>query len=503
MTHRRLALLLAAGAVALGAAAAGPAVASDPFAPGATLSQAPVDVRRTPVVFISLDEFALASLLEAPGRIDARRYPNFAALAGQGVWFPNATPSADGTRWATPAVLAGVRPDRRRIPAWTDYPTSLFTLLGRTHRLVVEEPVTRLCPPSLCPSHRLRGRTRRARARELTRLIPAAKRDAARRSALAAFIRRIEPWRGGRPPLYYVDVLMPHHPYVWLPDGRRYSPPKPAMPGMHGDNLWRGDRALVERAWQRYLLQVGYTDLLMGRLIRRLRATGLWDRALLVVLPDHGVSFVPGRSRRTATPATVGGIGAIPFFMKLPGQRAGRRVDAHVETIDVLPTVAAALGLPRPRGVDGHDALAPAFLPSPTAELWSTTSVTTFGRRLYPMRLVQRRLAEVVAQQRARFGTGAFGRRFFQLGPHAGLVGRAAGALPRGSRRVAAALDAPARGAPAAVSGTVAGVGAGRNVAVVVGGRIAATARTYAFGGVRFAATVARGGPVAVYAVPG
>ena len=62
---------------------------------------------------------------------------------------------------------------------------------------------------------------------------------------------------------------------------------------------------------------MGYTDLLLGRLMRRMRSTGLWDRSLLVLTPDHGVSFVAGRSRRAADRVTLGGIGAIPVFMKL------------------------------------------------------------------------------------------------------------------------------------------------------------------------------------------
>jgi hypothetical protein len=496
---RRIALVGLAGAAAL--AGVGVAAASGTVSPTATLTQAKVNAGRTPVVFISLDEFALASLLRAPGEIDARRYPSFAALARESTWFANTTPSGDGTRWATPAVLAGVLPDKRRIPIAADYPHNVFTLLGRTHRFTVQEPLTRLCPVSLCRGHTLAGRTRKQKAQALNALIPVEKKNAAKRSEMADFIARIKPWRAGKPPFYYLDVLMPHHPYVWLPSGRRYVPPTPEIPGLFGDNMWRNDPALVDRAWQRYLLQVGYTDLLIGRLVRKLKATGLWDKALVVILPDHGVSFVAGNSRRTATRVTLGGIGVIPLFMKLPGQVLGRRVDEHVQTIDVLPTVADALDLPAPRGIDGRSALDPGFEPSDRAELWSTTSVVTFGRHLYPMSLVKRRFEELISRQSARFGTGARGPRFFDLAPGARLVGRAAGTLPAGSARLPVSLDGRVRGAPAVVSGRVGGVGAGRVLAVVIRGRVAATARTYAFHGVRFEAAVPRGGPVTVYAL--
>ena len=181
------------------AAAAAAAVALVVSA-GASAATGPVDAAKTPVVFVTLDEFSLAALLKAPGEIDEKRFPNFAALAAQSTWFANATPSGDGTRWAAPAVFAGVLPDKRRISIASDYPTSIFTLLGGTHRFTVEEPLTRLCPASLCPGHAIAGRTRRQKAAALNALIPQEKRDAGRRSALASFIKRLKPWRSGRRP---------------------------------------------------------------------------------------------------------------------------------------------------------------------------------------------------------------------------------------------------------------------------------------------------------------
>src|SRR4051812_27316224 len=43
-----------------------------------------------PVVMIVFDEFPTTSLLDAHGRIDAVRYPNFARLARDANWFPQA-----------------------------------------------------------------------------------------------------------------------------------------------------------------------------------------------------------------------------------------------------------------------------------------------------------------------------------------------------------------------------------------------------------------------------
>ena len=104
-----------------------------------------------PVVLVIFDELPLLSLLDANRQIDAVHYPNFSALARDGVWFRNATTVSDFTRWAVPSIVSGKYPRRSTLPSAVDHPDTLFTLLGRTHRLEVSEPLTELCPPELCP----------------------------------------------------------------------------------------------------------------------------------------------------------------------------------------------------------------------------------------------------------------------------------------------------------------------------------------------------------------
>lgn len=67
-----------------------------------------------PVVMLVFDEFPTISLLDAHERIDAERYPNFAAFARTGTWFPYATASVDETGRATEALLTGSTPERKR-----------------------------------------------------------------------------------------------------------------------------------------------------------------------------------------------------------------------------------------------------------------------------------------------------------------------------------------------------------------------------------------------------
>ena len=81
-------LLLAVAIAALGLALALPPSADEPGHATPKPSIAPA--ARPHAVLLILDEFPSDSLLGTGGRIDSTRYPNFAALAGDSVWFRNA-----------------------------------------------------------------------------------------------------------------------------------------------------------------------------------------------------------------------------------------------------------------------------------------------------------------------------------------------------------------------------------------------------------------------------
>ena len=68
-------------------------------APPAKPARGPVN---PPVVILLLDEFPADVLLGRDGRIDPVRYPNFARLAREGYWFPNATTVYDSTHQGDP-----------------------------------------------------------------------------------------------------------------------------------------------------------------------------------------------------------------------------------------------------------------------------------------------------------------------------------------------------------------------------------------------------------------
>lgn len=87
-----------------------------------------------------------------------------------------------------------------------------------------------------------------------------------------------------------------------------------------------------------------YSDLIFGRLTDLLKAEGIYNEALVILLSDHGEEFYEhsGRLHRNLFRETV----AVPLIVKLPfAEHAGRRVSATVQGADVFPTVAEVLGL--------------------------------------------------------------------------------------------------------------------------------------------------------------
>ena len=110
-----------------------------------------------PVVMIVFDAFPTVALLNAHGRIDRVRYPNFARLAAGSNWFPNSTTSLDETGRAFRSIFTSRTRWRFAKPSYEEHPKNLFTMLGRRYHIVSGEEATSFCPTRLCPNVRPTG----------------------------------------------------------------------------------------------------------------------------------------------------------------------------------------------------------------------------------------------------------------------------------------------------------------------------------------------------------
>ena len=103
---------------------------------------------QTPVVLLIFDEFPMTALLNDQEQVDAKRFPNFAALSRHSDWFRNALTVADATEQAVPAILTGDFPKPNSVASYADHPRNLFTLFdSSSYRLNISESQTDLCPP--------------------------------------------------------------------------------------------------------------------------------------------------------------------------------------------------------------------------------------------------------------------------------------------------------------------------------------------------------------------
>ncbi len=369
----------------------------------------------TDVVFVVMDEFALASIVDAEGNLDPTRAPNLAEFSATSTWYRNTTTNWYSTDRSVPTLLTGQVGDEIYVPIAALFPQNLFTLTAATHTIDAAEQLSRLCPDSICTGAAPSATevsdnlVDDARVLYLHTLLPS---DLANKwlpaiddgwggfgdepaaasegveaggstvdaaldepidlgDADAEFDWIFEDLGRDRVKLYtdvvervgllespsvsYAHLLLPHTAWEFDADGKRYD--GNFQPGYDAaTSSWLDvDPALTDQAKFRYLLQVQYTDRLLGQLFEQLRETGSFDETLIVLVSDHGISFEAESHKRVPDGArTLSDIAYVPFFVKYPGQSEGEIIDDPVSTLDVLPTVADVLEIELLEPIAGH-----------------------------------------------------------------------------------------------------------------------------------------------------
>lgn len=348
------------------------------------------------VVMLQLDEMPTASILNADGTINDRLFPNFARLAEEGTWYRNALSDSIATTQSVPAILTGVRGEEGSSPSHVDHPDNLFTLLGDSYEMHVIEWIADLCPEETCPDY-----AGRAPARFTSLLadvgvvyghltLPGETRESLpsidnawkgflgqsdTSSGLDVQIQGLpvpagsehQDWigwvqrlingidAGMDPTLSYAHLRAPHVPWEINPSGTHYERPEEytEVDGVGGDGRWVSDPAPALIGFQRHLYQVGFLDRMLGRMLDHLDETGTWDDTMVIVVADHGASFVPGEHRRWPYSDNRDDLYRVPLFIKYPGQTSGEIVDLPAFGIDILPTIVDVLEIDTEWEFDG------------------------------------------------------------------------------------------------------------------------------------------------------
>lgn len=153
--------------------------------------------------------------------------------------------------------------------------------------------------------------------------------------------------------LNYMDA---HEPYIPVASYRFLYPAASAEPTIDVDAIRSRRRGILpeERApmVDAYDASLRYLDDQLAALFARLESWGLLERTVVVVTSDHGESFGEHHDLGHSNGVYQTEV-HVPLVLRLPGQRAGARVERPVHLVDVFPTALAALGLERPSAVHG------------------------------------------------------------------------------------------------------------------------------------------------------
>ncbi len=364
-------------------------------------SDATADPNKPPIVLVVMDEAPLYALLNSEGSINRERFPNLAQLATEATWHRNATAASNWTAQAVPAILTSQLPEKGDLPIASQHPENIFTALASHYPLNVYEPITSLCPTNLCKSFvpvgerwntaRFRGFLRDALVVFGHRILPESLRDnlptidegwggfagenteapgdneEERMSLLRAYgvlgptyqtnILRDLTNRmatATTPEAYIAHLLVPHRPWRSTPDERVYRLYAPDVP----QDFVPSDIDQRRTMYQRYLLQMAMVDTALGKMIAEMKQANTWDKSMVVITADHGLTLAPEGKVRQAifdNPEVTDDLYRVPMFVKLPQQTTGETTNCTVSVLDVLPTILSVAQVETGWTFDGRD----------------------------------------------------------------------------------------------------------------------------------------------------
>ncbi|MGZ8788651.1 MAG: sulfatase-like hydrolase/transferase, partial [Thermoanaerobaculia bacterium] len=122
----------------------------------------------------------------------------------------------------------------------------------------------------------------------------------------------------------FVHLYEPHTPY---------TPPEP----------------FLSRYKDHYDGEIAYTDQLIGDFIADLRQRGLYDKAMIILLSDHGEGLNDHGEEEHGVFLYREAI-QVPLMVKMPkGAKGGETVEAPVQLVDVFPTILEQTATPVPK----------------------------------------------------------------------------------------------------------------------------------------------------------
>lgn len=166
-------------------------------------------------------------------------------------------------------------------------------------------------------------------------------------------------WLARRPEgrfLLWVHFIAPHAPYRYREFATAFYDPgydgpyEEAGPGRLS-SLEPPDAADRRRLRDLYDGEVLHADRLFGALVTELKRHDAWNNSVVVLTSDHGDAF--GEHGVWGHGTLYDEVLRVPLIVRHPVAEKGGRTDMPVSNLDLYPTLADALEVPRPTHMDG------------------------------------------------------------------------------------------------------------------------------------------------------
>ncbi len=317
-----------------------------------------------PAVFILVfDELGYDVLLEE-GKVDAESFPNIAALAGDGVWFTNATTN----NFRSVATLSIIIDSVNSLAQQFDI--RLYTQFLRVEQRYADDcgkVMTCRGVGYLTANNQLRlagnlvlrafyeatpepvdTAIDRPMGWLLDRLgwaypsVDPAFFHMFTKQQFDVFLDDIEGQKSpGR--IHVLHLLLPHNPFAFNEEGTALSAVSPFAPSPTSP---AGSPSV-----ERYRQQTMFVDVLVGKFISKLKSEGIYDESVIVLTGDHG----PRAHLPSPEKPPDAFLPHVPLVIRAPGLDSYVS-DVDYQHIDFGPTLMDILGLPSPRDAEGVSA---------------------------------------------------------------------------------------------------------------------------------------------------
>jgi hypothetical protein len=323
-----------------------------------------------PIFLLVFDEFSGLTLQNSKGGLDKLRYPGFAELAAKADYFPNALTVAWRTGAAVPSILSGNLPNQGKAGLVSSKNLfDFFRTQGVVHAdssvlpadFLYKKTTNQITLASDLITLYLRIVSHKDWIEEKFGVMPPEwkgfgvffKEEESSDNVYQAnpYISRFLDWLdgisevGNKSQFNFLHSQFPHSYYDTSSLGRVHQNGKILEPRF-GSEDFDAEQVHLNVSYHLYMEQTSYADKLLQTFIQDLKEKKLFDKSLIVVTADHGVSYSKnGANRRVPiNEDSWKNLVSVPLFIKYPYQNTGVDSPSFVTILDITATIMSVLG---------------------------------------------------------------------------------------------------------------------------------------------------------------